>query len=219
MKKFKFTPPINIGLVAGVVIILFGGWSVAMMGMIAGVLLGLILGPQFKKSTWQVAVKAVIPQALQSAVIMLVISLFQNYILAPMVKMNMEFLDVVLIANLVGFALLIVTAGALAFIFTLPEQLQTVSVGGMNFKINPQSTGIILVIALLVTIFPFFDQMTNLRWAAQIIFALMFVIMALGLNITVGFAGLLDLGSASFFAIGAYTTGILYRLLNAQRQT
>ena len=31
--------------------------------------------------------------------------------------------------------------------------------------------------------------------------------MALGLNIVVGFAGLLDLGYVAFFAIGAYTMG------------
>jgi branched-chain amino acid transport system permease protein len=33
--------------------------------------------------------------------------------------------------------------------------------------------------------------------------------LALGLNIVVGYAGLLDLGFAAFFAIGAYTTGLL----------
>jgi branched-chain amino acid transport system permease protein len=39
--------------------------------------------------------------------------------------------------------------------------------------------------------------------------ALAFVVMALGLNIVVGFAGLLDLGYVAFFAIGAYTIGWL----------
>jgi branched-chain amino acid transport system permease protein len=39
--------------------------------------------------------------------------------------------------------------------------------------------------------------------------ALAFAALALGLNIVVGFAGLLDLGYAAFFAIGAYTYGIL----------
>ena len=34
-------------------------------------------------------------------------------------------------------------------------------------------------------------------------------ILALGLNIVVGYAGLLDLGYAAFFAVGAYTVGIL----------
>jgi branched-chain amino acid transport system permease protein len=37
--------------------------------------------------------------------------------------------------------------------------------------------------------------------------ALAYVVMALGLNVVVGFAGLLDLGYVAFFAIGAYTIG------------
>jgi branched-chain amino acid transport system permease protein len=37
--------------------------------------------------------------------------------------------------------------------------------------------------------------------------ALAYIVMALGLNIVVGFAGLLDLGYVAFFAIGAYTVG------------
>jgi branched-chain amino acid transport system permease protein len=36
-----------------------------------------------------------------------------------------------------------------------------------------------------------------------------YVIVCLGLNIVVGYAGLLDLGYAAFFAVGAYTTAIL----------
>jgi len=39
------------------------------------------------------------------------------------------------------------------------------------------------------------------------VLAVAYVVMALGLNIIVGFAGLLDLGYVAFFAIGAYTTG------------
>src|SRR5213595_3928667 len=37
--------------------------------------------------------------------------------------------------------------------------------------------------------------------------SLAFVVMALGLNIVVGFAGLLDLGYVAFYAIGAYCMG------------
>jgi len=44
-------------------------------------------------------------------------------------------------------------------------------------------------------------------WGAS--FAGIYVILALGLNVVVGFAGLLDLGYAAFFAIGAYTTAAL----------
>jgi branched-chain amino acid transport system permease protein len=37
----------------------------------------------------------------------------------------------------------------------------------------------------------------------------LFILMGLGLNIVVGYAGLLDLGYVAFFAIGAYTTAVL----------
>src|SRR5215213_5195395 len=39
----------------------------------------------------------------------------------------------------------------------------------------------------------------------NMVLAAAYVVMALGLNIIVGFAGLLDLGYVAFFAIGAYT--------------
>jgi branched-chain amino acid transport system permease protein len=41
--------------------------------------------------------------------------------------------------------------------------------------------------------------------------ALLYTVLALGLNVVVGYAGLLDLGYAAFFAVGAYTVGILER--------
>jgi branched-chain amino acid transport system permease protein len=46
-------------------------------------------------------------------------------------------------------------------------------------------------------------------WLDTIAYAEVFAILALGLNVVVGFAGLLDLGYAAFYAIGAYTFGLL----------
>jgi branched-chain amino acid transport system permease protein len=46
--------------------------------------------------------------------------------------------------------------------------------------------------------------------------ALAYVVMALGLNIIVGFAGLLDLGFVAFFAIGAYTMGYFGSLFHIE---
>ena len=40
------------------------------------------------------------------------------------------------------------------------------------------------------------------------------MVLAIGLNMVVGFCGLLDLGYAAFFAIGAYTAGILMTRLH-----
>jgi len=46
-------------------------------------------------------------------------------------------------------------------------------------------------------------------WVRTIDFALLYVMLALGLNIVVGFAGLLDLGFIAFYAVGAYTFALL----------
>ncbi|HZY17581.1 MAG TPA: ABC transporter ATP-binding protein [Ramlibacter sp.] len=46
-------------------------------------------------------------------------------------------------------------------------------------------------------------------WVRIADFALLYVLLALGLNIVVGFAGLLDLGFVAFFAIGAYMYGLM----------
>lgn len=66
----------------------------------------------------------------------------------------------------------------------------------------------IAVVLLLVVAFvlPF---LSNNYWLDVATLALFYVVLAQGLNVVVGFAGLLDLGYAAFFAVGAYTTGIL----------
>ena len=46
-------------------------------------------------------------------------------------------------------------------------------------------------------------------WVRVLDFALLYVMLALGLNIVVGFAGLLDLGYIAFYAVGAYTYALL----------
>ena len=67
--------------------------------------------------------------------------------------------------------------------------------------------GILLVAALLV--YPFVDRALGLQTVHAVSDGMIYVLLALGLNIVVGYAGLLDLGYAAFFAIGAYTMGLL----------
>jgi branched-chain amino acid transport system permease protein len=62
------------------------------------------------------------------------------------------------------------------------------------------------VVFLAAIILPFFFE-TGAPFLQDCVTALAYVVMALGLNIVVGFAGLLDLGYVAFFAIGAYTMG------------
>jgi len=63
---------------------------------------------------------------------------------------------------------------------------------------------------LLLAIYPFFDQAVLDRTRLGALEGIMvYAILAMGLNIVVGYAGLLDLGYAAFFAIGAYTMAFL----------
>jgi branched-chain amino acid transport system permease protein len=66
--------------------------------------------------------------------------------------------------------------------------------------------GLAVLIGLLAILLPlFFDPISG--FIDDAVVALAYVIMALGLNVVVGFAGLLDLGYVAFFAIGAFTMG------------
>ena len=62
---------------------------------------------------------------------------------------------------------------------------------------------------LVLLIFPFYAQQFGNSPVRIIDMALLYIMLALGLNIVVGFAGLLDLGYIAFFGLGAYLVGLL----------
>lgn len=76
-----------------------------------------------------------------------------------------------------------------------------------RFNQKPVKIGSIGLILIAVISYPYILGMyhTNIM-----ITALIYVILALGLNIVVGLGGLLNLGYAAFFAVGAYTYGLLW---------
>ena len=53
------------------------------------------------------------------------------------------------------------------------------------------------------------DALLGRGWVRIAVFALLYIMLALGLNIVVGYAGLLDLGYVAFFAVGAYCYALL----------
>jgi branched-chain amino acid transport system permease protein len=64
----------------------------------------------------------------------------------------------------------------------------------------------IILIAYVALALP---QVSGPFIAQVIVTVALFILMGLGLNITLGFAGLLDLGFVAFYAVGAYTVGLL----------
>ncbi|MBY0242057.1 MAG: ABC transporter ATP-binding protein [Burkholderiaceae bacterium] len=82
----------------------------------------------------------------------------------------------------------------------------------LNFDVqkDPKKayTSMAIILALLI-VFPFAAAPFGNSWVRIVDLALLYIMLALGLNIVVGFAGLLDLGYIAFYAVGAYMTGLL----------
>jgi branched-chain amino acid transport system permease protein len=75
---------------------------------------------------------------------------------------------------------------------------------------HPQARwiGIALIAAALLAL-PFVLASVGTAWVRITNLAILFVLLSLGLNIVVGFAGLLDLGYIAFYAVGAYVYALL----------
>ena len=72
-----------------------------------------------------------------------------------------------------------------------------------------QKIFLFLLAAIGLLVLPLVLQTFGNAWVRIVDMALLFVLLSLGLNIVVGYAGLLDLGYVAFFAIGAYTFGLM----------
>src|SRR5208282_4038077 len=79
--------------------------------------------------------------------------------------------------------------------------------GGRNSKLKAYGGALLIGLALLLL--PFFAGQFGNSWMRIVDIALLYTMLALGLNIVVGFAGLLDLGYIAFYAVGAYMAGLL----------
>lgn len=74
---------------------------------------------------------------------------------------------------------------------------------------SSRTTFLIIAVFAVMFIYPFFDEWLGINRLGSWMAIFVTVILAMGLNIVVGYAGLLDLGYAAFYAIGAYTTAFL----------
>ncbi|MEX0977264.1 MAG: branched-chain amino acid ABC transporter permease [Pirellulales bacterium] len=73
----------------------------------------------------------------------------------------------------------------------------------------PCYLAVLLIYPLLVFPERVLFQLTEISIGMQLTYIFIYAILALGLNVVVGYTGILHLGIAAFFGIGAYITGIL----------
>ena len=67
--------------------------------------------------------------------------------------------------------------------------------------------GLPALLIVLALLFPFVNEGLGTNLMYPVIIICVYILLALGLNIVVGFAGLLDLGFVAFYALGAYVVG------------
>ena len=89
--------------------------------------------------------------------------------------------------------------------FLLPSKIRDLDFKA-QFAQKKYSRPALAVLIALAVLFPFVAGMYQTNIVTT---ALMYVILGLGLNIVIGLGGLLQLGYAAFYAVGAYTYGIL----------
>src|SRR6187401_1047626 len=79
-----------------------------------------------------------------------------------------------------------------------------------DLKKDPRAKWVgLTLIGIALLALPFVLAIAGTAWVRITNLAILFVLLSLGLNIVVGFAGLLDLGYIAFYAVGAYVYALL----------
>jgi branched-chain amino acid transport system permease protein len=193
------TQYLKIGLWTGFfglfIVALFGEKSAIMAGLLVGVIAGLLERARSGGSPLGVAARnGTIVGALASAGVLLGM-LIRASALDSMAGVR----PLTLVDNL-GVAALAVALGV---------GISAWLSASAALKGRTGDTAMWATLGVIILIYPFLDSQIGLGWIGTVIVSLIYILLALGLNVVVGYAGLLDLGYAAFFAIGAYTNALL----------
>jgi branched-chain amino acid transport system permease protein len=89
------------------------------------------------------------------------------------------------------------------------QSIQTEALGTHDLRAERHAPTVLIVLLSLALIYPFIDSVFNLRLELLASGILISVLLALGLNLVLGFGGMIDLGYAAFFGVGSYAAGLL----------
>ncbi len=80
----------------------------------------------------------------------------------------------------------------------------------MHWRSDPRMRWVgLALVAISLAVLPFALAQIGTSWVRITNYAILYLLLALGLNIVVGFAGLLDLGYIAFYGVGAYAYALL----------
>jgi branched-chain amino acid transport system permease protein len=182
-----------LGAIAALTVLLFGGWSGAFIGWLLGAAAGL-MACQGRIPSPKVGARKGSNAGVALGAWILVASLIEGFLLLPATGQSSAGVIQTLSFGGVGLLVPILTGRLMGWLQGLGKTRQIATM---------------VLLAFILISFPLIDQVAQTNWTATVIQIQIFAMLALGLNIVVGYAGLLDLGYAAFFAIGAYTTGLL----------
>jgi branched-chain amino acid transport system permease protein len=206
----RFRTAISIGFIGFFLTFLFGGWSAVVAVAVTGAMTGLVYGQRsLLKNSAEIGREALVPGLVASA-LTVAGSFIYLFVVRPTTGQNVFY---TLKLNLIGTSvqldsvLVLVISTVLALAIGVGAAYYFATSQGL--PASARTRQIIIALGVFLVVFPFVEQLTGLGWIASLITVQIYILLALGLNIVVGYAGLLDLGYAAFFAIGAYTTALL----------
>lgn len=191
-------PRIRAGLAGGIfgalITLISVDQVVYLAGMLAGTTAGMMAAYMEPQKKWLDGLRQGIQAGLLSGLFIVIAKLLRALFINPLINGPTD-MGGQLMLGLNGLVIAAIIAAAFTMIATLPKPQDVI--------------GRYTMVGVLTLIYPWVDQYFQYRFMGEVIPVLVFVLMALGLNIVVGYAGLLDLGYAAFFAIGAYATAML----------
>jgi branched-chain amino acid transport system permease protein len=191
-------PRVRAGLIGGIfgalIVIVSGGLVAYFAGLLAGTIAGMLASQSEHQPNLRAGLRQGTQAGLIAGALVLVGELIRGLLINPAIGQPATF-GAVLMIGLGGLVLAGIVSAVFGTVRALPAPRDTI--------------GTFVALGVLVLAYPWIDELLLLRFMNEVIPVLVFILMALGLNIVVGYAGLLDLGYAAFFAIGAYTTGMI----------
>ncbi|HRF50281.1 MAG TPA: hypothetical protein PLC98_21805 [Anaerolineales bacterium] len=178
-------------LLMGFVALITGGWSVIIIVLLIGALVG--VNTEAEPGAWR---KALLPGAISAAAVVLA-TIIHNHVIMGLPRQ--EPIPAASTAPLVYIGAIVLGTAMAVLVVALRSASDA----------RVRKFGLIGLLLACAVAFPFFEQYAQLFWANAIIVAMIFAMQALGLNIVAGYAGMLDLGYVAFFAIGGYTIAFL----------
>jgi branched-chain amino acid transport system permease protein len=195
---------ISLGFWAGIAgiatILIVGGKTAWMAALIVGLVVGLLSGNRHEITTPREGLRFGALNGAVAGALLLVGQLLRSLWIDRIaghtsLDLGLGVFGSAFVAGLVALVLATVVGALLSAGQSLSGTRRLVAVG--------------LMIGAYLAFLPQIDGALGTAWLGDIIPIMIFIILALGLNIVVGYAGLLDLGYAAFFAIGAYTAGMI----------